>query len=46
MGIDLGTLGEQLEAEGVEKFVKPFDALMAALGRRRGPALADRTKGV
>jgi len=31
LGIDLDAVTERLEAEGVEKFVKPFDALLAAL---------------
>ncbi|MBW6455911.1 MAG: transaldolase, partial [Trueperaceae bacterium] len=33
LGIDLDAVTERLEIEGVEKFVKPFDALLEALER-------------
>jgi len=33
LGIDLDAVTEKLETEGVEKFVKPFDALLEALER-------------
>lgn len=33
LGIDLDQVTEQLEREGVEKFVKPFEALLGALER-------------
>ncbi len=35
-GINLGALLQQLEDEGVSKFVKPFDELMATLDERLG----------
>ena len=31
LGIDLGLISEQLESEGVEKFIVPFDKLLARL---------------
>jgi transaldolase len=34
-GIDLDAATEQLEAEGVRKFVEPFDKLLAALAAKR-----------
>lgn len=34
LGIDLDQLTQQLEDEGVKKFNKPFDALLAALAQR------------
>ncbi|MBU1723132.1 MAG: transaldolase [Gammaproteobacteria bacterium] len=34
LGIDLDQLTQQLEDEGVEKFNKPFDALLAVLAQR------------
>jgi transaldolase len=33
-GIDLEAVAEQLEAEGIDKFLTPFEALFAALERR------------
>lgn len=36
LGIDLGNISAALEAEGVDKFVKPFDSLHRALARRTG----------
>lgn len=34
LDIDLDTVADQLEAEGVAKFVQPFDALMRTIGER------------
>jgi transaldolase len=34
MGIELETISQQLEREGVKKFKEPFDALLAALKQR------------
>ncbi|HVY82515.1 MAG TPA: transaldolase [Steroidobacteraceae bacterium] len=34
LGIDLRTVSEQLEREGVKKFIEPFDALHASLAKR------------
>lgn len=34
LGINLAAVSEELEAEGVDKFVKPFDALQEALAKR------------
>jgi len=45
LGIDLGAVTQQLEREGVDKFNKPYDRLMAALEVKRTAALpqpADR----
>jgi len=39
MGIDLDQVTEQLEREGVDKFVKPYDELLATLERKRTEAL-------
>jgi transaldolase len=33
LGLDLDAVSAQLEREGVEKFVKPFEALMTAIER-------------
>ncbi len=41
VGIDLMEVTQQLEDEGVEKFVKPFDKLMKALEEKRKEALAE-----
>jgi transaldolase/glucose-6-phosphate isomerase len=41
VGIDLMTVTQQLEDEGVEKFVQPFDRLMTALEEKRKEALAE-----
>lgn len=40
VGIDLDAITADLEREGVEKFVKPFDALLAALERTLAEARA------
>lgn len=37
-GVDLDAVTAQLENEGIEKFVKPFDKLMQTLERKRSPA--------
>lgn len=34
LGIDLGVATRQLEEEGVQKFIEPFDLLLDALGQR------------
>ena len=34
LGISIDTLTRQLEDEGVEKFIKPFDKLMEAVAQR------------
>ncbi|WP_020676195.1 transaldolase [Geopsychrobacter electrodiphilus] len=39
-GIDLDTVTSQLENEGIEKFVKPFDKLLQALEQKRSSAQA------
>lgn len=39
LGIDLAAVTQQLEDEGVEKFVRPFDSLMQTLERKRKAAL-------
>lgn len=39
LGIDIGTITEQLEVEGVEKFCGPFDKLMKVLVERAQPHL-------
>ncbi len=41
VGIDLDQATQQLEDEGVQKFVKPFDALMATLKKKRVEALSE-----
>ncbi len=41
VGIDLLEVTQQLEDEGIEKFVKPFDRLMSALEEKRREALAE-----
>lgn len=35
LGIELAAVAEELERDGVRKFIEPYDALMLALGRRR-----------
>jgi transaldolase len=35
LGIDLSAISAELEVEGIDKFVRPFDALHQALARRR-----------
>ncbi|MGD8584183.1 MAG: bifunctional transaldolase/phosoglucose isomerase [Chloroflexota bacterium] len=39
LGIDLDEVADQLEAEGVQKFIRPFDRLMETLERKRQAAL-------
>jgi transaldolase/glucose-6-phosphate isomerase len=41
VGINLGEVTQQLEDEGVDKFVKPFDRLIAALEEKRKEALSE-----
>jgi transaldolase len=41
LGIDLNEITTQLEAEGVQKFIKPFDKLMDTLEKKRQAALAE-----
>jgi len=41
MEIDLDKVTQQLEDEGVEKFAKPFNRLMAALEEKRKEAIAE-----
>jgi transaldolase len=41
VGIDLMKVTQQLEDEGIEKFVKPFDKLITALEEKRKEALAE-----
>lgn len=35
LGIDLGVTGEELQAEGVDKFIAPFEALLGTIATRR-----------
>ncbi len=35
LGIDLKHVTDQLEIEGVEKFIAPYDAMLAEIGRKR-----------
>ncbi len=35
LGVDLETVAQELETEGVEKFVQPFDKLFSSLEQRR-----------
>jgi transaldolase len=39
VGIDLDAVTQQLEHEGVEKFVKAFDALMKTLKEKQSQTL-------
>jgi transaldolase/glucose-6-phosphate isomerase len=39
VGIDIDRVTDQLEAEGVDKFNKPFDSLMKTLAEKRAQAL-------
>jgi transaldolase len=39
LGIDLAAVTQQLEDEGVKKFIQPFDSLMLALEQKRLTAL-------
>jgi transaldolase len=43
VGIDLCAVTQQLEAEGVEKFNKPYDHLMTMLEQKRASALVETT---
>lgn len=38
LGIDLGQVAQQLEEEGVRKFVEPYDRLLALIAQRRTSA--------
>lgn len=38
LDIDLDAVADQLEAEGIDKFVQPFDALLATIDERLGAA--------
>jgi transaldolase len=40
LGIDVGAATEQLQVEGVELFVKSFDAVLAIVEQRRRELLA------
>ncbi len=40
-GVDLHAVTAQLEKEGIEKFIKPYDQLMKTLEERRQAALSD-----
>jgi transaldolase/glucose-6-phosphate isomerase len=42
VGIDLGGVTRQLQNEGVQKFIEPFDALMQALAAKREALLWER----
>ncbi len=42
VGIDMAAVDEQLLAEGAQKFIGPFDALMAGLAEKRDSMLAER----
>jgi transaldolase len=39
LGIDLALVTQQLEDEGVDKFIRPFDSLMQSLEQKRAAAL-------
>jgi transaldolase/glucose-6-phosphate isomerase len=41
VGIDLHAVTEQLEDEGIEKFIKPYDQLMKTLEEKREAALTE-----
>ena len=45
-GVSLDSAVAQLEAEGVEKFVKPFDALLCTLAAARDAVLKTPAKAV
>ena len=40
-GIDLGKVTRQLEDEGIEKFIKPYDSLIVILEKKRAAALKE-----
>jgi transaldolase / glucose-6-phosphate isomerase len=42
LGIDLGQVAQQLEEEGLEKFIKSYDSLLRNLEEKRKSALRDR----
>ncbi len=44
-GIDMPAVCEQLVSEGADKFLQPFDRLLAGLASRREGALAERRTG-
>jgi transaldolase/glucose-6-phosphate isomerase len=46
VGIDMAAVDEQLLAEGAQKFIGPFDALMAGLAEKRAAMLAERAPRV
>ena len=41
LGIDLEVVTEELQEEGVDKFVQPFDTLLATLAAKRGALLTE-----
>jgi transaldolase len=45
IGIDLNRVTQQLQHEGVQKFIDPFDALMQALEEDRQAVLAETPQG-
>jgi transaldolase len=46
VGIDIDAITQQLEDEGVEKFIKPWDQLMATVKSRRDAIVNDHPKAV
>ena len=40
LGIDLDAVTAHLEAEGIQKFIGPFDRLLASVENRRAAAVA------
>lgn len=45
LGIDLDRVTRQLEVEGVDKFIKPYDNLMKTLKEKRSAVLAKTERG-
>ncbi len=45
LGIDLDKVTRQLEVEGVDKFVRPYDNLMNTLKKKRSAVLAETVPG-
>lgn len=45
VGIDIDEITQQLEDEGVDKFVKPFDQLLDTIERKRGKAVQAASAG-
>lgn len=45
LGIDIDSVTQQLEDEGVEKFIKPYDQLMNTLKEKRSAMLAEAGTG-